>query len=195
MMHGRVRVIPVRQGYVVRDGQTIKDASSSVTLVESAGQHLLVDTGSPRNCKALRTALAEVDVSVNSVGHLVNTHLHIDHIGCNDLFRSGKTYAHALESPPFGTVRIIESMNILPGVEVIPTPGHTLGSVTVLVEGEKRYAVCGDAIPTRENYLKHVPPFINVDPKLALKSMDVISSFADVIIPGHDAPFDVVRKR
>lgn len=133
-------------------------------------------------------------VSVDSIKHLINTHLHIDHFGCNHMFGSARIYAHALESPPLGTIKIKNSMTVLPGVEVIPTPGHTLGSVTVLIDGEKRYAVCGDAIPTRENYQKHVPPFINVNPTLAMKSMDAIASYADVIVPGHDAPFDVVRK-
>lgn len=195
MIRGSARVIAVREGYIVREGQTIRDASSSITLVESAGQRLLIDTGSPGNCKALRTALEGMEVSVDSVKHLVNTHMHIDHVGCNQIFRSARTYAHALESPPIGTIKITDSRTVLPGVEVIPTPGHTFGSVTVLVEGERRYAVCGDAIPTRENYQKHVPPFINVDSKLALKSMDLIVGFADVIIPGHGAPFDVVRKK
>lgn len=195
MIRGRASVIAVCEGYIVRDGQRIKDASSSVTLVESAGHRLLIDTGSPTDCKALRAALEGMGVSVDSVKHLVNTHMHIDHVGCNHIFRNARTYAHALESPPIGTIRITDSLTVLPGVEVIPTPGHTFGSVTVLVKCEKRYAVCGDAIPIRENYQKHVPPFINVDPKLALKSMDVIAGLADVIIPGHDAPFDVVRKK
>jgi glyoxylase-like metal-dependent hydrolase (beta-lactamase superfamily II) len=195
MSDARARVVVVREGFVVREGPEIKDASSSVTLVESAGQRLLIDTGSPRDCKALRTALEGMEVSVDSVKQLVNTHMHIDHVGCNHIFRSARTYAHALESPPIGTIKITDSLTVLPGVEVIHTPGHTFGSVTVLVEGEKRYAVCGDAIPTWENYQKHVPPFINVNPMLALKSMDAITSYADVIVPGHGAPFEVFRKK
>ena len=194
MTRGHARVTPVREGYIVRDGAVIKDASSSVTLVESDGQRLLIDTGSPRECRALLSALERISVSADSIMHLVNTHMHIDHVGCNHLFRSARTYAHALESPPVGTVKITDSLIVLPGIEIVPTPGHTYGCITVFVEGEKRYAVCGDAIPTKENYLKHVPPFINVDPKLALKSMDAIVGFADVIVPGHDAQFDVVRK-
>ena len=194
MKDALVGVIPVIEGYIVREGQAIKDASSSVTLVESAGQRIIIDTGSPRNCASLRTALESMGVPVDSVKHLVNTHLHIDHVGCNHLFGSARSYAHALESPPIGTVQIRDALTVLPGVEVIHTPGHTYGCITVLVSGERRYAVCGDAIPTEENYRKHVPPFINVDPRLALKSMDAIISTAQVVIPGHDAPFEIQRK-
>jgi N-acyl homoserine lactone hydrolase len=195
MIQGRAHVIVAREGYIVREGQTIKDASSSVTLVESAGQRLLIDTGSPRDCGALRATLEGMGVPVDSIKHLVNTHMHIDHVGCNHIFGNARTYAHTLESPPVGTIRITDTLTILPGVKIIPTPGHTAGSVTVFVESEKRYAVCGDAIPTKDNYLRHVPPFINVDPKLALRSMDAIVGSSDVIIPGHDAPFDVSRKK
>ena len=191
----RARVVVVREGFIVREGPEIKDASSSVSLVESGGQRLIVDTGSPRDCAALRYALGDLGVPVDSIKHLVNTHLHIDHVGCNHLFRNARTYAHALESPPLGTVKVTGSLAVLPGVTIIPTPGHSYGSITVLVDGPKRYAICGDAISTRENYQKHVPPFINVDPLLALKSMDAITSYADVIVPGHGAPFDVVRKK
>ena len=191
MTRRQARVIVVREGSMVREGQTVKDASSSVTLVESDEQRLLIDSGSPEDCKILRVALEEMEVSIDSVKHLVNTHMHMDHVGCNQMFRNARIYAHALESPPIGTVRITDSLTLLPGVEVVHTPGHTYGSVTVLVDGDKRYAVCGDAIPTRANYQKHVPPFINVDPKLALKSMDMIVGLADVIIPGHGAPFEV----
>jgi N-acyl homoserine lactone hydrolase len=189
------RVVVVREGYIVREGTEIKDASSSVSLVESGGQRLIVDTGSPRGCTALRSSLDDLEVPIDSVKYLVNTHLHIDHIGCNRLFRNAVTYAHALETPPIGTVKVTQSLAVLPGVKILHTPGHSHGSITVLVEGTKRYAICGDAIPTRENYEKHVPPFINVEPKLALQSMDAIASYAEIIVPGHGAPFEVVRKK
>jgi len=86
-------------------------------------------------------------------------------------------------------------MILFPGVEVVHTPGHTAGSVTVFVRAEKRYAICGDAIPTKANYDSHVPPFIAIDKNLATKSMDAIIASADTIIPGHDAPFDIQGKK
>ena len=195
MSDARARVVIVREGFITREGPEIKDASSSVSLVESGGQRLIVDTGSPRDCTALRSSLGDMGVPIDSIKHLVNTHLHIDHVGCNHLFRNAVTYAHALESPPIGTVKVTESLAVLPGVTIIPTPGHSYGSITVLVDGTKRYAICGDAIPTRENYQKHVPPFINVDPILALESMDAIASYAEIIVPGHGAQFEVIRKK
>jgi glyoxylase-like metal-dependent hydrolase (beta-lactamase superfamily II) len=78
---------------------------------------------------------------------------------------------------------------IVPGVRIVHTPGHTMGSVSVFVKADQRYAIAGDAVPKYGNFEKMVPPRINVDEKLALESIKMIIRYADVIIPGHDPPF------
>jgi glyoxylase-like metal-dependent hydrolase (beta-lactamase superfamily II) len=191
---GKPVVRPVWSGYLVREGDAIVDASSSVTIVEASGQLIVVDTGAPNNRDRLIGSLKDIGVRPDAVNFVVNTHLHLDHCGCNELFETARLVAHELESPPVGSMRIRERTEIVAGVELVPTPGHSAGSLSVFVEADVRVAVCGDAIPTRNNFEKRVPPFINVDPKLALRSMEVIGSWADVVIPGHDAPFNVVAK-
>jgi glyoxylase-like metal-dependent hydrolase (beta-lactamase superfamily II) len=74
------------------------------------------------------------------------------------------------------------------------TPGHTSGSISVFVEGDRRYVMCGDAIPTRANYESMLPPAVHMDRKLALMSMDRILSWAEIVVPGHDPPFEVSEK-
>ena len=182
-------------GFLDRKGDVVVDASSNVTLIETSGKRILVDTGSPKDWDKLSSALLSAKVRPESVDHVVNTHLHIDHCGCNDMFEKALMHAHELESPPIATRRIVSRTTLLMGVELVPTPGHTPGSVTVFVQADKRYAICGDAIPTRQNYESHVPPFIAFDKAIALSSMDLIISLADVVIPGHDTPFDVRRKK
>lgn len=186
---------PVLNGRITRDGGTIIDASSSVTLVEVGEERVLVDTGSQKDEGRLIRALDRLGTEPESVGYVVNTHLHVDHCGCNDLFNEAKVVAHALESPPLGSVRIVARHELLPGVEIVPTPGHSEGSISVFVAADDRYAICGDAIPTKDNWDKWVPPLINIDRRLALRSMELIRSWADVIIPGHDAPILVGRKK
>ena len=184
----------INQGFIAHEGDEIVDASSSVTLVEAAGKRIIVDTGAAKDRNTLLGSFDAIHISPDRIDIVVNTHLHRDHIGCNDLFRKARFYAHRLESPPVGTVALNAGLRLVEGVEIVPTPGHTLGSVSVLVYAERRYAICGDAIPTRANFEKHVPPFINVDSKLALKSMDLLSAWGQTVIPGHDALFVVPGK-
>jgi glyoxylase-like metal-dependent hydrolase (beta-lactamase superfamily II) len=183
----------VLDGRLVRSGNTILEASSTVSLVVSAEKKVIVDTGSPTDMKLLQKALRAASVRPSEVDMVINTHLHLDHIGGNSLFTNARFYAHRLESPPLGTVRVSEGFELLPGVEVVLTPGHTAGSISVLVHADRRYAICGDAIPTKANVENHVPPSININPRLALKSMDSLEASADVIVPGHEAPFEVAR--
>jgi glyoxylase-like metal-dependent hydrolase (beta-lactamase superfamily II) len=184
----------VRRGFIERKGEVIVDASSSVSLIEATGKSIIVDTASTSEREKLVFDLKRLGVEPKKVDIVVNTHLHVDHCGGNDLFENAVVYAHELEEPPIGSVRISGSMTIFPGVEVVHTPGHTAGSVTVFVDAEKRYGICGDAIPTRANYDSNVPPFTCIDRNLAVKSMGAILASVDVLIPGHDAPFEVKAK-
>jgi N-acyl homoserine lactone hydrolase len=188
------KVTVVREGSLVREGSVVLDASSTVTLVEVSGQRLVVDTGSSRNADILSTSFMKMGIPPDSVKFVVNTHLHSDHIGGNGIFANARIVAHALESPPLGSMRVTERVQLLPHVEVVPTPGHSAGSISVFVSADKNIAICGDAIPTRENYKKHVPPSMNINPALAIKSMDMIVAWAKVIIPGHGALFEVGTK-
>lgn len=189
----KVRI--VRKGFLVRKGDAVVDASSTVTFVEAGGKRIIVDTGSPSDADKLQSALKSMMVRPRDIDIVVNTHLHIDHCGCNDLFSNALVYAHQLEEPPIGSTRMSGAVTLVPGVELVPTPGHTRGSISVFVSSDRRYAVCGDAIPTKGNYETHVPPFVAFDKELATKSMDMILEWAEMIVPGHDEPFPVVGKR
>ncbi|OGS42222.1 MAG: hypothetical protein A3K67_02475 [Euryarchaeota archaeon RBG_16_62_10] len=185
----------VLEGHLVRDGARVVDASSTVTLVEAAGMKILVDSGKASERKALLRSISGLGVDPDDINIVVNTHLHADHCGGNDLFASAKVYAHAAENPPAGSIRVAQEMVLARNVALVPTPGHTLGCLSVFVRADRKYAIAGDALPTKENYDAHAPPSVNVDPRLALRSMDAIVAFADVVVPGHGGPFEVLGKK
>ncbi len=189
------RVRLVRKGFLVRKGDVVVDSSSTVTLVEAGGKRILVDTGSFADRDKLLFDMKSMMLQPKDVDIVVNSHLHIDHCGCNDLFENARVYAHELEEPPIGNVRLSGAMTLMPGVEIIPTPGHTRGSVSLFVASDKRYAICGDAIPTKANYENNVPPLVAFDKDLARKSMEIVLGWAKMVIPGHDEPFAVVAKK
>ncbi len=189
------RVRLVRKGSLTREGDKIVDASSTITLVEAAGKRILVDTGSPVMCDKFLFDLKSMMLRPGDVDIVINTHLHIDHCGCNDLFENARVYAHELEEPPVGNVRISGAVTLMPGVEIVPTPGHTRGCLSVFVSSDRRYAICGDSIPTKANFEAHLPPFVAFDKDLATRSMDIILGWAEIVVPGHDEPFPIVAKK
>lgn len=78
----------------------------------------------------------------------------------------------------------------MPGITVVPTPGHTLGHASLLLESEGlRVVVAGDAVMTRDFFRSRDYYFNTVDPSAAVTSIETISRVADVVVPGHDNYF------
>lgn len=189
------RVVVLKSGSILRQGTLVKDSRSSVTLVDAGSKKIVVDTGYLGEDGILTDALSARGLSPADIDIVVNTHLHLDHCGCNLLFRKSIFYADKRESPPAYFRPAEDGEEVIPGVKFLSTPGHTEGSVSVVVHaGDKTYVIAGDAIPTEENYESMTPPAINIDERLAKESMKRILKVADIVVPGHGAPFEVKRK-
>jgi hydroxyacylglutathione hydrolase len=99
---------------------------------------------------------------------IINTHCHVDHIGGNKWFPEAKIYAHKLDAPDietgtkktlwhfgfqgplkFPVTKILEEGDIINTgdyrLEVIHTPGHTEGSIS-LYERKKKLLFSGDCV-------------------------------------------------
>jgi len=186
-------VIQLVRGTIERSDGLVLEAHSSATLILCGERRILVDTSTPERRQELVSAMEKRDLSPEEIDTVIYTHLHGDHTGNGELFTNATFLAHVDEIPPAGIEPLFGDEKICEGVNIIHTPGHTRGSISVLVEGDRRYVIAGDALPTRENYTKWVPPNLNYYPELALKSMGTIMEEADVIIPGHDDAFEVDR--
>ena len=175
-----MKIEVILNGYLVRDPETkmVLASSSTVTLVDD---RFLIDTGS----ESVREELKE-KLKGKKIEAVFHTHSHHDHCGNDELF----SRAEILDLKE-GTLNI-------DGVEfyVLPTPGHTPDSLSIFMRDDGPvYVAAGDAIPTKDNFVKWVPPFINYDREEAIRSMEKITERADVIIPGHGEPFSTGRKR
>ncbi|HEY7145942.1 MAG TPA: N-acyl homoserine lactonase family protein [Streptosporangiaceae bacterium] len=130
-------------------------------VVTHPGGAVLVDTGAggPDEVladwrvvnRSVADALAEIDMTPGDIGLVINTHLHFDHCGQNAVFRHAACHVQRTElsraereSPEL--CQWFDFMNarfelldgdtqVLPGLSVIATPGHTSGHQSVLVEG------------------------------------------------------------
>ena len=175
-------------GNLVRDNDTIVEAHSTSTLIRTEDRNIVVDTSSTFLRPAIKDSLKQLCVLPKDVDSVVLTHAHHDHVENNDLFPKAKIYIRKEEDYEKG-IKVDKDMELCPGVKLVHTPGHTAGSMSVFVTAERRYAITGDAVPLEDNVLKMVPPGINIDKDLAMKSIKAIVSFADVIVPGHGFPF------
>jgi len=171
----------------------VLEAHSTSTLIRSGDSMIVVDTSSKYMRPALRTSFRELGMFPKDVDTVVITHWHDDHLENLDMYPNAEIYAWdgPAADADLRNINIInDELKLCDGVTLVHTPGHTMDSTSVFVEGDdRRYAVVGDAIPLEENYRKMVPPRLNVDPDLAMKSIKSIAGFADVIVPGHGFPF------
>lgn len=140
-----------------------------VYLISHPEGQILVDTGMTE----LHPAVADMDpqleplttenIDIESIIAVVNTHLHFDHCGGNHLFAAKPVYVqrHELEdartqndytirewvdAPGVSYVQVDGELELLPGIRLIPAPGHTPGSQIVVVQTEQGpVAIVGDA--------------------------------------------------
>jgi glyoxylase-like metal-dependent hydrolase (beta-lactamase superfamily II) len=115
-------------------------------------------------------ALAELDMTPGDIDLVINTHLHFDHCGQNAVFAHAACYVQRAElnraqreSPElydwFGfmnaTFELIDGdTEVLPGLSVIATPGHTAGHQCVVVQSAAGGPdlLIGDAAYTPRQY-------------------------------------------
>jgi N-acyl homoserine lactone hydrolase len=114
-------------------------------------------------------ALAALDMSPADITMVINTHLHFDHCGQNAVFKHAPFHVQRAElaraqreSPDLASwfdfagarFELLDGdTEIMPGLSVITTPGHTVGHQSVLVHGtDGDDLLIGDAVYTPTQY-------------------------------------------
>jgi N-acyl homoserine lactone hydrolase len=138
-----------------------------VHVIDHPDARVLVDTG----MTVLHPAVADMDprlaplskqadFDLASIDLVINTHLHFDHCGGNHLFAGSPIYVQRQElddarSEDDYTIRewvdvrgvqyvpVDGALELLPGLRLVPAPGHTRGSQVVVVETGGRPVVIG----------------------------------------------------
>ena len=137
-----------------------------VHVIDHPDARVLVDTGMTELHPAAAPLnptlhpLDEQDLDLDGIDIVVNTHLHADHCGGNHLF-AGKpihvqrreledarteddyTIREWLDAPGVRYVPVDGELELLPGVRLVPAPGHTPGTQVVVVDTGGRPVVIG----------------------------------------------------
>jgi len=81
-----------------------------------------------------------------------------------------------------------EELDLLGGLEVIHTPGHTVGSIC-LYNRSNKILFSGDLIRNENGVMEGPPPQFTPDPGAAARSLEKIADFDfDTLLPGHGDP-------
>lgn len=208
---GTVMNIPYL-GFLVRGNGHVIVVDTGCHSADWVSSHILPCTQSEdeKITKVIEKAagLKPADVDI-----VINTHLHFDHCGNNREFHNARFYVqerewhhahHPVENqaafyrdtsfcfdPPgvdyFTWVFLNGDAEILPGIKVLFTPGHTPGCQTVLVKtDEGTVALTGDTFNVMENLRNRIPGGITSDVGEWFASVDKIRAVADRVICGHD---------
>ncbi len=190
-------------------------------LVETESENILVDTGMgelPKEFQkyykvdrkmTLEKSLGAEDLTTDDISIVINTHLHADHCGNNQLFDHAKfivqeaelKYAYnpdrflkggyikeLFDGLKFSTVK--GDSEVLPGVSVFLTSGHTPGHQSIIIDAKdtfgKTYVYCGDEAPLEENLQKRNITGILYSQVKSLEAIDRIRNIDANYIYSHD---------
>jgi len=161
----------------------------------------------------------------DDIDMIIHTHLHNDHCENDYKCRNASIYVHekemeAIHNPhPLdyryledyimdveenGQIRpVSDDMEIVPGIEVVYTPAHTQGGLTVLVDTVRGKAAITGFCVIKENFyppkeirameMNVIPPGTHVNVYEAYDILMKVKETADILLPLHEPEYASVE--
>jgi glyoxylase-like metal-dependent hydrolase (beta-lactamase superfamily II) len=168
----------------------------SAYLLYRGGEAALVDTGVSGSEGAIEEALATIGLGWDAVGHVIVTHKHPDHQGSLGavvaLAPTARVYAGAQDIPAMEAVAspiAVGDGEQVFGLEIIETPGHTAGHISVL-DTVAGILVTGDALNgVPSGGMAGPDSGFSEDMETAIASVAKLAGFSyEVALFGHGPP-------
>lgn len=169
----------------------------SAYILARGGEAAIVDTGVAGSEAAIEEALVAAGLGWSSVGHLVLTHRHNDHVGsaaavlerAPDATACAGAEDAARISVPRALVAVGDGDRVF-DLEIVTAPGHTPGSICVL-DPAAGVLVAGDALRSQGGRPTGPNPQFSEDMDAALASVRKLASLRfDTLLVGHGDPVE-----
>jgi glyoxylase-like metal-dependent hydrolase (beta-lactamase superfamily II) len=187
-------------------------------LINDEKKYILIDLDHPAKSHTdLINSLRVLGITPQQINLVILTHLHPDHIGHKDLFSHALFLFHKDEKLAFyfkknRTLKLEEDViydpkentcsqytdgppdfkNLEDKIYIRHSPGHTKGSLVIFISIDKLvHAFAGDIFLNKEYYDNWEPPGMSWNQQRIYEHMSFIKEHADIIIPGHGAPFRI----
>ncbi len=157
--------------------------------------------------KTLVECLGDEGLSTDDIDIVINTHLHDDHCGNNLLLTKASFYAHPgeiafcrnphpldhrydeyfIENIEFHEAS--DGMEIVPGITVLHSPGHSTGCLSVQIETKEGPAIITGFCCNAKNFPENGPavcPGVHLDAIEAWESIQKIKRLGGKILPMHE---------
>ncbi|MEW6387872.1 MAG: N-acyl homoserine lactonase family protein [Thermodesulfobacteriota bacterium] len=152
-------------------------------------------------------ALATYGLAPEDIRIIIHTHLHNDHCENDYKCTNARVYVQKAEYDFFrdphpvdhryfpdlqdeNEVVLVEGdREIVPGIQVLLTPGHTVGGQSVVVNTEKGRALITGFCCNEQNFPASgpgVPPGVHINVMDAYNSIQRVKELAEILIPLHD---------
>jgi len=201
---------------IIKNIYHVGDNECSVYMVDTQSDQGLVLIDAGMNLDMIKR-ISSLGLRFEDIQHCILTHCHIDHIGaCAELKRALpdiKFYAHELDATPieepahddrtaaswygvrYEPVKLYrkftETTLILGNCafQCIHTPGHTPGSISVLVESEGKKVLFGQDLhgPFNDSFLSNLQDY-------QLSMQKLLGLNADILCEGHFGIFQPADK-
>jgi len=205
--------------YCLNSGNHVYSKIESTTSLILTGEHkIIVDPSTKYSREKIMKGLKSLGLQPNDIDTVVLTHYHLDHVANYGMFKNAQFFIHDNELKTLGSLTGTMTLAVLKAVmrefgfsigdfvgclrptsklnsdsslNVLETFGHTGGSISLCVSGQKRIVLSGDAL-TRMSFAEEFSGQSQNGKDatdLYSRSLAKIIESGEIIVPGHDRPF------
>lgn len=219
--YGKLFTIPIYSWYIEGGDKKILIDTGEMHPVQSKEREAAIGG----KIHTFEEGLAQYGMRPEDIDIVIHTHLHNDHCENDYKCTNARFYIHEKEIHTIknchpldfryvedfifeieenNQIEIVrEDMEITPGIQVMHTPIHTPGGLTVFIETEKGKAAITGFCVIQENFdppvqikameMEVIPPGTHINTYEAYDTMLKVRDMADLILPLHEPQFATVK--